>query len=214
MVVVTFALLQEARVFIRRLTNRRMQQNGVFGLCGDFPVQIFSVGIGGTRLSWLSDSLRTLRPTLLLNSGFAGAARTLLAPGDFLAATNFSSAGLLDRLKCPAMVDAVGEFASISQIADPATKAELGTRSRCLAVDMESAALAKLGEQLGLPVLTVRMISDKTVEAIPALFRGESRRSPRALTEAIFFAVRMLKLTRMLADRLENLLPILARPIE
>ena len=66
---------------------------------------------------------------------------------------------------------------------------------------MESSAIADSATRLDLPMLTVRMISDGLYESIPGIFTGRPRINE--IPAAVGFAVRMLSLTRKLADRLE-----------
>jgi nucleoside phosphorylase len=209
MIAISFALPQEARVLIRRLKDRQIAGDCIFGRCGKVKVGLFFVGVGASRLAWLKDGLAKHNPSILLISGFAGATRSLLRPGDLLAASNFSSAILLDRIRAAGAIVGVGEFASVPKVVDSAFKIRKGRESKCLAVDMESAALADAGRQLGLPYLTVRMISDGFQEEIPALFLRRENFGPINLLRATPFAYRMFGLTRTLADRLAILLPML-----
>ncbi len=214
MVAISVALLEEARVVIRRTRKRRSQRHLVSGRFGGSEVSVLAVGIGGTRLDWFSETVRQLAPALLLNTGFAGATRTLLRPGDLVAAANFSSAELVETVKHSGLAEAIGEFAAISKIAGSADKKDLGGKTRCLAIDMESAALAEVGRQLRIPFLTVRMISDTVDEEIPSLFTGTRRLSIGEALRAARFGCRMLGLTARLAERLEVLLPLLAEQLE
>ena len=75
-----------------------------------------------------------------------------------------------------------------------------------MAVDMESKAIASVCERYQVPLITARMISDGRDESIPSIFVGGKLRSVREAIKAGRFALRMLRLTRLLADRLTELI--------
>jgi nucleoside phosphorylase len=202
MLLVVFALPAEARVFQQRLEQKTKRDKLFCGnICGT-TIGICFVGIRATAIGDLEETIRRVRPPLVISSGFAGAARVLLEPGDFLLASNYSSAEL--RLASGSVVDAVGKFHSVDQISGPSEKQRLGLLS--VAVDMESATIAGACERYRTPLITARMISDGRDENIPAVFTGGKLRNPRDLIAAGQFAIRMLHLTRLLADRLTQLI--------
>jgi hypothetical protein len=139
---------------------------------------------------------------LVINSGFAGATRALLEPGDFLIASNYTTAQV--ELPVGSVVDAIGPFCFVEQLSGPAEKQRLGDSA--VAVDMESGAIAASCNRYQIPLITARMISDGRDESIPAVFTGGKLRNPKDLIEAGQFAFRMLRLTRLLADRLTQLI--------
>jgi nucleoside phosphorylase len=202
MLLVVFALPEEARVFQRRLAQRTKQKAFTEGVLGRTKVAVCFVGIRATAISDLETAIQRLQPHLVISSGFAGATRALLEPGDFLIASNYTTTPIgrpLERL-----IDAVGPFCSVQQVHGPAEKQKLGEFS--MAVDMESNTVAAVCARYQIPLITARMISDARGESIPAVFTGGKPGSPKDLIEAGRFVFRMLHLTRLLADRLATLI--------
>ena len=91
-ILVTFALRQEGVSFERRLTQRIPKFGSVLGRLDSQEVAVSWLGIGARNQERFRSVLTDFRPELVINSGFAGAVRTLLEPGDFVLAENFSSA--------------------------------------------------------------------------------------------------------------------------
>jgi len=202
MLLVVFALPEEARVFQKRLARKRKQETFFDGMLCGTRVGICFVGIRAKAMADFEKTVERLEPTLVINSGFAGATRALLEPGDFLIASNYTTAHI--DLPVGSWVDAIGPFCSVEQVSGPADKQRLGEFS--VAVDMESKAIAAVCERYQIPLITARMISDGRDESIPAIFAGGKLRSAREAIEAGQFALRMLRLTRLLADRLTELI--------
>ncbi len=204
MLLVVFALPAEAWVFQRRLGQKTKRDKLLCGTVCGTSIGICFVGIRATAIADLEETIRRVRPPLVISSGFAGATRVLLEPGDFLMASNYTSAELRHPLE--SVVDATGNFHSVDQVSDPGEKERQGLSS--IAVDMESAAIAAACDRCRTPLITARMISDGRDEKIPAVFTGGKLRNPRDLIAAGQFAIRMLHLTRFLADRLTQLICI------
>ena len=98
-ILVSFALRQEGVSFERRLTQRSTKFGSVLGRLHAQEVAVYWLGIGVRDEDRFKRTLEDLRPELVINSGFAGAVRTLLEPGDFVLAENFTSPELLKRLE-------------------------------------------------------------------------------------------------------------------
>jgi hypothetical protein len=73
---------------------------------------------------------------------------------------------------------------------------------------MESAQVAALCSDLAVSYVSAKMISDRYDEGIPGIFLGKKIRRMRDLSDAIWFASRMLVLRQKLADRLVELISI------
>ena len=208
MLLVVFALSAEARVFQRRLAKRTKRQTFLEGTICGARVGICFVGIRATAITDFEETICRLRPPLVINSGFAGATRALLEPGDFLVASNYTTAQI--DLPIGNLIDAIGPFCSVEQISGPVQKRRLGDST--IAVDMESGAIAAVCDRHQIPLITARMISDGRDESVPAVFTGGKLRGPKDMIEAGQFAFRMLRLTQLLADRLTQLLCFVTRP--
>jgi nucleoside phosphorylase len=185
---------------------RRKRKHEIYfdGMMGGTRVGICFVGIRATAIADFETAIQQLAPTLVISSGFAGATRALLEPGDFLIASNYTTAHL--EIPGNSLVDATGPFCSVEQINGPLEKRRLGEFG--VAVDMESKAIAAVCDRYQIPLITARMISDGRDESIPAVFVDGKLQSTKDAIMAGQFAFRMLRLTRLLADRLTRLISI------
>jgi len=161
------------------------------------------VGLGAGAGGWLRDRLNGHRPQGALVVGFSGATRADLAAGSVVLAEEILCDGSgpvsLDRAlvaragaRLPGAV--VGTVATVARVADPAGKARLGLDA--LAVDMESAHLARELADRGIPFLVVRVVLDELWEDVLA--------SPRAR-----WAGRALACARELGRAATALRPVL-----
>ncbi len=136
------------------------------------------------------------RPRLVLSAGFSGALRPEQRVGDLILATEI----LDQRGNCwpvaPAAAFADGPSFSSGRlltaselIGDPQWKQRLGWEYQALAVDMETAVVAHLCHEHGIPFACVRVISDDlntslSPHLVDLLRRG--RVSPVRLAGAVF----------------------------
>ncbi|MBV8330267.1 MAG: hypothetical protein JOZ61_07350 [Verrucomicrobia bacterium] len=204
--IVTFALRQEGISFERKLTHRVSRSGAIVGLLDRFEIAVTWLGVRLSHPNELKAMITDLRPEIVINSGFAGAVRTLLEPGDFLLADNLSSSELVVGLPKGRVFDGSGEFDCVDKIAEPEDKMRRNVEGRYIAVDMESARLAEICRKLSVPFITARMVSDSYDERIPRIFLGKGVGGLPDLLDAIRFAVRMISLRQRLADRLTGLI--------
>ena len=204
--IVTFALRQEGVSFERKLTHRVSRCGAIVGLLDRFEIAVTWLGVRLSHSSQLKATITDLRPEIVINSGFAGAVRTLLEPGDFLLADNLSSSELMVGLPKGRVFDGCGAFDCVDEIAEPEDKMRRNVEGKYIAVDMESARFAEICRKLSVPLITARMVSDSYDERIPRIFLGKGVGGPSDLLDAIRFAVRMISLRRRLADRLTGLI--------
>ena len=205
MVMLVFALPEEARVVRRRIRSSKSAGEVPQGIFAGQEVSLSFVGVGAVRMAELQRSVELIKPWMIISSGFAGATRSLLEAGDFVLSTNYTDRDIAKRLSQSKIFDAVGPFVQVQQVASASDKWSLNRSQGPLAVDMESEAIADLCRRQGLLLVTARMISDGIDEAIPEVFtrRRVSRLSD--LGHGAIFAAQMLRLTAELADRLEAL---------
>ena len=206
MFLLVFALPEEARVVRRRIKWTKTIAGIRHGVLAGHQVVLQPVGIGATRISALERVIDLTKPDLVISTGFAGATRSLLQPGDLVLATNYSNLEIGDVLRTRGIVDAAGPFVQVSKVAAAADKKALGLSQGSIAVDMESGAVANVCKRKKTPVVTVRMISDAIDEAIPRVFTQKKLPRVSEIGDATAFAARMLRLTARLADRLEALI--------
>jgi nucleoside phosphorylase len=215
MLMLVFALPEEARALRRRIRwQPRMHANAREtgsidgdrrGFLAGHEVSLSFVGIGGAAIDQVERAVELIKPQLIISSGFAGATRSLLEPGDFVLSTNYTTPDIgqiLDRQK---FVDASGSFVQVKEVASMSDKWSLNHSARSIAVDMESEIIADLCRRKQISMVTARMISDAIDETIPGIFVGKKVAGLKDLSDAAVFAARMLRLTGKLADRLESL---------
>jgi nucleoside phosphorylase len=205
-ILVTFALRQEGVSFERRLTQRTSGGRMVVGRLKSCEVGVTWLGMRLHDFKQFEGMLVNFRPAIVINSGFAGAVRTLLEPGDFLLAENFSSPEMVDRLVAAPVFDARGAFESVADVAEPADKMRINAAGTVLAVDMESARFSAICLERAVPFITARMISDRADETIPRVFLGKGLGGMKDISDAIGFAGRMIQLRPRLTDRLTRLI--------
>ena len=86
---------------------------------------------------------------------------------------------------------------------------QINAEDNVLAIDMESERIAAVCRNLSVPLVTARMISDRSDEEIPGVFLGKGVRRIKDISAAITFASRMIALRPKLADHLVDLIPLL-----
>jgi nucleoside phosphorylase len=210
-ILVTFALRQEGAPFERRLTQRTAKSGWVRGHLDSQEIAVYWLGTGVRDEDQFKNTLTDLRSDLVINSGFAGAVRTLLEPGDFVLAENFSSPELLKRLEKDRVFEMGGTFVCVDAVSDSAAKMRINSAGNIIALDMESARVAAVCRKLSVSLVSARMISDRHDEGIPGVFVGKRIRQMKDISDAIAFASRMVALRRRLADRLVELIQAVNR---
>jgi adenosylhomocysteine nucleosidase len=212
MVILVFALPEEARVVRRRIRWQKSPAGIPRGLFAGQEVSLGFVGISAVRIGELERSIERIKPRMIISSGFAGGTRSLLEAGDFVLSTNYTDADLRKVLSQHQKIfDAAGPFAQVERVASASDKWSLNRSHGACAVDMESETVAELCRRKGISLVTARMISDAIDEAIPAIFSKQKFSGFKDLGDAAVFAARMLRLTEKLADRLEALVRALPR---
>jgi adenosylhomocysteine nucleosidase len=206
MVILVFALPEEARVVRRRIQWPKSPVDVCRGSFAGQEVSLAFVGISAVRIGELERSIDEVKPRMIISSGFAGGTRSLLEAGDFVLSTNYTDADIAKTLgQHQTIFDAAGPFVQVARVASASDKWSLNRSHGACAVDMESKKIADLCRRKGISLVTARMISDAIDEAIPAIFTKKKFSRLSDLHGAMGFAARMLQLTGKLADRLEAL---------
>jgi len=238
MIAVTFALPAESRDFVRSLRDKSgRDRNGVrtiHGKIGDRAIEVLHTGVGRkTCLQRLGKFLsafpaKTPNPryeqdhqlSCLISAGFAGALNNDLQIGDLLVAENFSTVNpgetraslsgshihVANLLTVPALIDS------------PEERNKLALTSGAAAVDMETEFIARACAAGGVPLLSLRVISDTPQNRFPApanvLFDIEQQQTrmlklathllthPGRVPHLVQFARRIAHARRILADGL------------
>jgi adenosylhomocysteine nucleosidase len=188
MIAVTFSLPAESSGFLNRLHNRtRSDRNGAATIRGKIDnraVEIFHTGVGEKVCRQrMAQFLQDRQLDCLISAGFAGALNNQLNVGDLLLAQNFSTVELsktrsllvnlpihvANLLTVPSMIDSNEE------------RNKIAGATGAVAVDMETEFIARACAEHGVPLLSLRVISDTPRQRFPApahvLFNIERQRT-------------------------------------
>jgi adenosylhomocysteine nucleosidase len=200
MIAVTFALPAESSEFLRRLGNKsRADRNCISivrGTIGDRSIEVIHTGVGqNVCRERIAKFLENQQFDFLISAGFAGALNDESQVGDLLLAKNFSTIELrksrssfselrirnADLITLPHLVDSTEERNRIAR------------GSGAAAVDMETEFIARACAEHGVPLLSLRIITDTPRQPFPApqkiLFDIEQQRVPMLML-AKFFLLR------------------------
>ena len=175
LIAVTFALPAESSEFLRRLGNKaRADRNRlriVQGTIGDRTIEVLHTGVGEKICrERIGNFLLDQQFDLLISAGFAGALNHELQINNLLVAKNFSTVDLkktqsslsnvsikaANMLTVPALIDSSEERERIAR------------ESGASAVDMETEFIAQACATHGIPLLSLRVITDTPTQPFPA----------------------------------------------
>jgi adenosylhomocysteine nucleosidase len=172
MIGITFALPSESSGVVRKLQARQRHDDLLSGKVDNRDATILHTGIGAKNCNArLEILLHKTRPNLVISSGFAGAVSGDLHVGDLILAENFSDAGLLtnaERILRDRRARVVKLFTSTSIIDSVVERNEIARAANAAAVDMETGAIADVCKVHGVPLLSLRIISDTASQPFPA----------------------------------------------
>ena len=227
MIAVTFALPAESQEFLRLLGSKsQIDRNNIpiiRGKIDDRQIEILHTGVGEKVCRQrLGKFLQDQQFDCLISAGFAGALTNDLRIGDLLLAKNFLTVDLgegwsslsslpihfADILTVPALIESGEE------------RVKLALASGAGAVDMETEFIARACAVHGIPVLSLRVISDTPKELFPAptdvLFDIERQQMqmlklatyffahPHRVPRLVQFARRIARARKILADALAD----------
>ena len=184
MIAVTFALPAESAAFLHLLGEKsRRECNGyaiISGKIDNHDIEVLHTGVGEKICRQrMASFLPDRQFSCLISVGFAGGLTDQLHAGDVLLARNFSTIQLpeaanrsvryADLHTAPAMIDSREEREKLAQVTGAA------------AVDMETEFIARACAEHGVPLLSLRAISDTPRQPFPApahvLFNVERQRT-------------------------------------
>jgi len=221
-IAVTLALPAESQEFLLSLGSKsRVNRNGIRTIRGRSDhrvIEVLHTGVGEKVCRQrVAEFLQDQQFDLLISSGFAGALNDRLQIGDLLLAKNFSTVELsevgssfsrlpiheADLLTVRALIDSNDERNKIAHTSGAA------------AVDMETEFIARACAEHGIPLLSLRVITDTPREPFPAppnvLFDIEQQQT-RFLTLATFFLARPNRVPQLIqfARRIARVRKIIA----
>jgi adenosylhomocysteine nucleosidase len=217
MIAITFALRTESAEFAAQLRKEKID---------DRQIIIWHTGVGQKHCQLrMNEFFEAERPDFLISSGFAGGVREDLQVGNLILANNFSDRQLLakaQQILTSYRVEAVKIFTSTTIINSIADRNEIARANNAAAVDMETAMIASACATHGVPMLSLRVITDSLQEPLPAppsiLFNLEQQRTdlgklithllrhPVAIARLLRFARRMAGARAILGNAIVALL--------
>lgn len=232
MIAIAFALPAESSDFVRLLTEPVVHsREGVESIRGQIhgrSVTVFHTGVGEKSCRvHIENFLREPQFKYLISAGFAGALDPELKIGHLLLSENFSSPELLGspQLDCAGEGLFVGKLATVPRvIASKSERDRRAVESGAVAVDMETEFIAEACAAHGLPLLSLRVVSDTPSEPFPAppevLFDLEKQETnftrlafylaahPRAIKRLVDFRQQIALARRSLTTALARLLRV------
>jgi len=229
-IAVTFALPAESSEFVRRLRDKSHgDRNGITtirGKIGDREVEVLHTGVGERVCRQrLGKFLEDQRFDLLISTGFAGALNDEMQVGDLLLAKNFSTVDLNEKRssisRLPVYMADLFTAPTLTDSSDERT--EIARTTGAAAVDMETEFIARACAAHGIPLLSLRVITDTPREPFPArahvLFDVATQRTdlpklaafflthPTRIPGLLHFARKIAHARKTLADALVAIAP-------
>lgn len=224
MIAVTFALPAESSEFLRHLRNQsRTDSRGIATIRGNIEgraIEILHTGVGEKVCRQrLGKFLKNQQFEFLISAGFAGALNDQLRIGDLLLAKNFSTFDLTERQSFPSLPIHQADLLTMAALIDSSEeRSEIARSTGAAAVDMETEFIARACAEHGIPLLSLRVITDTPREPFPAppkiLFDIERQRThllklarfllahPNKIPRLIEFARRIARTRKILATAL------------
>jgi nucleoside phosphorylase len=175
MITITFALPAESSSLVRRLANKNVSRRGnmkiIAGQVSGRDVEIVHTGVGlAVATARLIEYLGTASPALLITSGFAGGTRHDDNVGDIVLAQNYSDNDLLATARLALTgqnVQVANIFTSAEMLDTAAQREEIWGRHQAVAIDMETASIARICADRQLRILSLRTLSDTPQDPFP-----------------------------------------------
>jgi adenosylhomocysteine nucleosidase len=232
MIAVTFALPAESSEFLRRLRGRTSaERNGiriVRGKVDDRMIEVLHTGAGEKVCRQRVERfLQDQQFDFLISTGFAGALNDELTAGDLLLAKNFSTIDLNEGISSFSSLPIhMADLLTVSALIDSSDERNrIARASGAAAVDMETEFIARACAEHGVPLLSLRVITDTPRQPFPApmrvLFDTERQRTdyrqlfsyvlknPATLWRLVRFGIRVARarkaLTEAIVDLVRNL---------
>ena len=190
MIAITFAVPHESHE-LRRALQGSAPVGARGWLRGNLARQDVLLVHTGIAAAAAEECMRALlaahRPRWLLSAGYAGALDPALAHGELFLATNFTALEFLARSRARR-----GTLTTQDRAAEtPLEKAALARETGAQAVDMETSAIARVCAEMGVPMLSLRVISDTASAHIPVPLTASydlARQRPRVGALLAFLA--------------------------
>jgi adenosylhomocysteine nucleosidase len=169
-------------------------------------VCVIHTGVGETAArAQMNTFVSESKPGLLISSGFAGGTNNELNPGEVMLAENFCAPDLLEAARSVFARTNIrtGKLVTAPQIVDSTSdRATLARNTGALAIDMETQAIAERCAEFGIPMLSLRAITDTPAFPFPAppnVLFDVARQKTIAPRLAFYLATHPLAIGRLLA---------------
>jgi adenosylhomocysteine nucleosidase len=225
MIAVTFALPAESSEFLRRVRNKScVDRNGiriVRGTIDDRAIEFLHTGVGEKICRGrIGKFLQDARFDVLISAGFAGALNDQLEVNHLVLAENFSTIDLKQaQLSLSGLSVRTADMLTLPALIDSSEERErIARESGAAAVDMETEFIARACAAHGIPLLSLRVITDTPSKPFPApphvLFDVEQQRThisalakfllahPNRIPGLIQFARRIARARQILTNAL------------
>jgi nucleoside phosphorylase len=196
-IAVTFALPSESSEFLRLLGNKsRANRNGISivrGTIGHRSIDVIHTGVGENICrERIGKFLENQQFDILISAGFAGSLNHELQVNDLLVAKNFSTVDLKHASLSNVSICAANMLTVPALIDSNEEREKLAHESRTSAVDMETKFIAQACTDHGIPLLSLRVITDTPTQPFPAppnvLFDIQKQRTHFAVLAGFFLA--------------------------
>jgi nucleoside phosphorylase len=230
MIAISFALPAESSDLVALLREKRSiaygQVESIQGKIDNRSVEIFHTGVGRNSCEARIDNFfRVERPQYFIAAGFAGAVRDDLCAGDLILGKNFSDPTLFAKANDVLSACVVKLFTSPVIVDSIAERNEIARAQGADAVDMETEIISQACAKRGIPMLSLRVVSDSPRNPFPAppkvLFNMQLQRTkptellgyllqhPFALWRLIHFGRQVGQARATLARAIVDLVPAL-----
>ena len=188
MIALSFALPEESKGIVQRLSGAKRSGDAalpvIAGRLGEREVMIVHAGMGmASATARLGNFLEAHAPSVLIAAGFGGGLAGDLKVGDIVIGRNFSDGSLLAAVG--SLAARTGGLVTTREVIESALKKkDLARHTGAIVADMETAAIYRLCNARGIPVLAVRAISDTADQDLPvpsAVWFDTERQRPRPL---------------------------------
>jgi adenosylhomocysteine nucleosidase len=198
-IAVTFALPAESSDFLRRLGNKTpADRNGIGTIRGAIDgrtIEVLHTGVGEKMCKErIGKFLENQQFDFLISAGFAGSLNHELHVNDVLLAKNFSTVDLKHAQSSLSNVSIhAANMLTVPALIDSSEQRErIACESGASAVDMETEFIARACVAHGIPLLSLRVITDSPLESFPAppsvLFDIQQQRTHIAMLAKFFLA--------------------------
>ena len=175
MIAITFALPAESSGLVSKFESKRVSREKglaiVSGTVAGREVAIFHTGVGRKQCRrTLEPFLQSIRPPMLISSGFAGSLTDELRVGNLIIARDVSDAELAKQLAIPANENTRSvRLLTVERMVDnPEERARIAREDSAAAIDMETDVIADACGKYAIPMVSLRVISDSPSAPFPA----------------------------------------------